>query len=329
MQKMSLKTISLSLIAFIFLVGSGIWLYTNHKPLQKEAETNNLFITTSFYPLYFLTKEIAGEKAEVINLTKTGGEPHDYEPSTKDIMSIENSQLLIVNGAFFESWLDKFSDEINSKQTKVLKVAEGLASLKGVGHDHGEENHEEENHEEEDHEEEQTDPHVWLDPVLVQTQVNIITAKLKEIDASNTNYYEQNQQKLISELQKLDQEFIQGLSACKQHKIVTSHAAFAYLAKRYGFEQIAIQGLNPDEDPSPAKIAATAELARENKINYIFFETLVSPKIAQTIAAEVGAKTLVFNPLEGLTPEDEVSGKNYFSIQRENLANLRLALNCQ
>ncbi len=315
MQKMSLKKATISGLIFLFAALAGKALYgfsLRNQPSQKQTQDNKTLITTSFYPLYFLTKEITGDRAEVINLTKTGGEPHDYEPSTKDIMTIENSQLLIVNGAFFESWLGKFDNEINTNNKQILKVAENLADLKfeedGIL---------------------ETDSHVWLDPVLAQKEVELINEKLKEIDPNNTKNYQENTEKLLQKLAELDNEFKLGLANCQNDKVITSHAAFAYLAKRYGFEQIAIQGLNPDEDPSPAKIAATTKLARENNISYIFFETLVSPKISETIAKEIGAGTLVFNPIEGLSDEEEQSGENYFSIQRENLTSLRLALNCQ
>ncbi len=311
MQKMPLKLVSVGVFALIAVIAIKAFLIlVNRNEIdQKQKENNKILITASFYPLYFFSQEIAGNQAEVINLTKTGVEPHEFEPSTKDLLTLNKSQLLIVNGLSFESWLEEFAREPENQHLEILKTAEGLTAL--------------------EHEQKLTDPHVWLDPVLAQAQVKVITQKLKEIDAINSNFYEQNQEKLITELQKLDQEFKSGLANCQKNKIITSHAAFAYLAKRYNFEQIAIQGLNPEEDPSPQKIATAAKLAKEHKLNYIFFETLVSPKIAQTIAKETGASTLVFNPIEGLNKEDEINGKNYFSIQRENLANLRLALNCQ
>lgn len=319
MQKMSLKlAITNGLIFLLTLLASkviyGVWQKqtSSTQIFQNQTKQNKIVITTSFYPLYFFAKEIVGDKAEVVNLTKAGIEPHDFEPSTKDLQIIENSQLLLVNGALFEGWLDKFSTQLINSQVEVLRVAENLSDLQV-----------------ENNGQKKTDPHIWLDPVLAIEQIKMISSKLQSIDPKNGSFYEQSGQQLIAELQELDQEFKDSLTHCQKDKIITSHAAFAYLARRYGFEQIAIQGLNPDEEPSPSKIAATTKLARELGINYIFFETLVSPKIAQTIAAEVGAKTLVFNPLEGLTPEEEMSGKNYFSIQRENLVNLSLALSCQ
>ncbi len=297
MQKMSLKF--LPLILFVVFTA---WIITSKKPdsvTSPISKEDKITITASFYPLYFFSKEITGDRAEVINLTKAGSEPHDFEPSTKDIRNIENSKLLIVNGNTFESWLPQFGEQISQENTQILKVGES------------------------------PDPHLWLDPVLAQNQVEMINAKLQEIDPTNATFYQTNSKMLIQKLAELDSEFRTGLSKCEKNKIITSHGAFAYLAQRYNLRQVSIQGLNPDGDPSPAKIAETAKLAKENGINYIFFETLVSPKIAETIAKEIGAKTLVLNPIEGLNETEEQNGQDYFSIQRSNLANLRLALNCQ
>lgn len=296
MQKMLLK-ISAILIFFTLII-LGIRL-VNAEQLAQVTEQNQMTVTTSFYPLYFFTKEIVGDKVEVINLTKTGNEPHDYEPSPRDIKIMENSKLLVVNGNSFESWLAEFGEQIGQTDTQILRVAEN------------------------------SDPHLWLDPVLAQEQVRLITVKLQEIDPSNAVFYEKNSKILIQKLVELDAEFRTGLSECKENKIITSHSAFAYLAERYGLRQISIQGLNPDEDSSPAKIAATIDLVKENQIKYVFTETLVSPKIAETIAKESGAKILVFNPIEGLSEAEEKSGQDYFSIHKANLASLRLALECK
>ena len=309
-------------LSIVFLFVLAFFYQKNQTTKEVKSDEKKLQVSTSFYPLYFFTKEITQDRAEVINLTKTGAEPHDFEPSPKDILTIEQSQLLIVNGNFFESWLDKFDEEISKQGVKIIKVTENLATIKGLGHHHDEEEHEEE-------EEEMFDPHVWLDPVLAQSQVELINQELQAVDPDNASFYQANTTVLLQQLDDLHQTFTNQLQNCQNQEIITSHAAFAYMAERYGFEQIAIQGLNPDQDPSPAEIAAISNLAKSKQINYIFFETLVSPKIAQTIAQEIGAKTLLFNPLEGLTREEEALGQNYFTIQKTNLKNLSLALNCQ
>lgn len=317
------------LLSFLFvslLLGGLIFAKQQQQVKQNE---DRLKISTSFYPLYFFAKEIAGEQALVVNLTKGGVDAHDFEPSVKDLQQINDSQLLILNGVGFEAWFEKFSAQV-SGQVQVLNTATELAYLSGAGDEHDEDEHEGENeHEEDGHEHGDIDPHVWLDPVLAQGQVRAIAAKMIELDQNNAATYRQNKERLLQELEKLNQEFEQGLASCQQNSIVSSHMAFAYQAKRYGFEQIAITGLNPEEEPSSAKLAEISRLAKNLGIKYIFFENLLSPKLAETIAEEVGAQTLVAHPLENLTSAEEAAGANYFSVQRQNLTNLRQAMNCQ
>lgn len=319
-----MKQIILSLLIIIILVlGVGLFLKAEHN--TEEKQTEQLSIVTSFYPLYFFASRIAGEGAIVSNLTAASIDPHDFEPSTDDLRLIEHADLLITNGLGVETWLDHLETE-----TPILQSAIGLADIE---HGRGEEMHqEEENHEEgeeEDHDHGQLDPHIWLDPVLAKAQVQVIADKISELDEINRAFYQANATKLISELDELDSEFTNALQSCQQDQIITAHDAFAYMAKRYGFEQLAIQGLNHEEEVTAAQLLELAKLAKEQQIKYVFFESLLSPKLAQTLAQEVGAEVLIFDPLESLSEEAINSGADYFSIQRQNLSNLQLALECQ
>ncbi len=304
----------------LFLVLLAALLFVSKQP-ERNSSTEKLQISTSFYPLYFFTSQIVGEQAVVLNLSRAGVDPHDFEPSISDLRSISNSQLLVINGLGFEAWLEKFADQLG-EQVTILATAPDLAYLDGNNHYHEKDDHEEE----EEHEEK--DPHVWLDPVLARKQVELISAKLIELDSDNATYYRNNTEELLGKLDQLDTEFKQGLVSCRQRNVVTAHAAFAYLAARYKLTQIAIQGLSHEEEPTPAKLAEVSHLAKTQDIKYIFFENLLSPKLAETIATEVGAATLIFHPLENLTLAEEKSGADYFSLQRQNLTNLRLALQC-
>ncbi|MHB1464867.1 MAG: metal ABC transporter solute-binding protein, Zn/Mn family, partial [Thermoleophilia bacterium] len=172
------------------------------------------------------------------------------------------------------------------------------------------------------------DPHVWLDPVLAQREVDNIRDGLIRADPKDRSVYEQNAAAYNQKLAGLDGAFRSGLASCARRDIVTSHQAFTYLGKRYGLDVMAISGLSPDEEPPPQKLAEVAQFARQHNIHYIFFERLVNPKLSQTIATEVGAQTLVFDPLEGLTQQEAGRGEDYLSVQRENLANLRRAMEC-
>lgn len=287
--------------------------FTSSDKKNMELSEKKVLISTSFYPLYFFTSQIAGEKMLVNSLTKADVDSHDFEPSTNDLRDISESKLLIMNGLGFESWMEKLANEL-SDRPEILKTSENLAYLRS---------------EDEEDDRGKFDPHVWLDPVLAKEQVKLITSKITEIDPENAFYYLEREEKLLEELEKLNLAFAQGLANCSQRNVITSHAAFAYLAERYDFKQIAIQGLNPEEEPSPAKLAELSRLAKEMEVEYIFFENLLNPKLAETLAREVGAKTLIFHPLESLTLTEENSGANYFNIQYQNLKNLRTAMNCQ
>jgi zinc transport system substrate-binding protein len=173
------------------------------------------------------------------------------------------------------------------------------------------------------------DPHFWLDPVLAQKIVTNIRDGLAKADPSNKDYYARNASAYNAKLAQLDTDYRQGLANCSIHTVISSHDAFSYLGRRYGLTIASIAGLSPDEEPSAGKLAELSRLVRDQGITYVFFESLVSPRLADTIAAETNAKTLVFDPVEGLSNEDQKQGKNYLSVQRENLANLRTALACQ
>lgn len=299
--KISLFVISALAIVFLMV----------QKPRQQTKQ-NKTKVVASFYPLYFFAREIGKEHIQISNITPAGSEPHDYEPITDDIRQIEESNLLIINGAGFEPWINKLQNDLVNTHIKVISAAENITAL-----------------DLEEKGQKMTDPHIWLDPVLAKQVVKTITDALIAIDSAHTSSYNTNSLILQEKLTNLDRAFTQGVKNCKQKHIVTSHAAFGYLAARYELEQVSIQGIVPDEDPSPQNLAEISKFAKTNSIQYIFFETLVSPRLADTIAKETGAKTLMLNPLEGLTDEEQRDGVNYFSIQRENLANLRIALECQ
>jgi zinc transport system substrate-binding protein len=176
---------------------------------------------------------------------------------------------------------------------------------------------------------EEFDEHFWLDPSLLAVQAEAVRDVLTDIDPEHAAEYKARALAFVAELSGLDKEYREGLASCEKRVAVTSHAAFGYVARAYAFEQLPISGVSPEEEPSAGELADLVEEARQYKVAYVFFETLVNPKLAQTLAEEIGAQTLVFNPIEGLTPEETDRGEDYFSIMRENLANLRTAMICR
>ncbi len=269
-----------------------------HSVPRNDSEIKPL-VVTSFYPVYFFVKEIGGDKVNVINITPSGVEPHDYEPTARDLVQIQKSKLVFINGGGFESWATKIAKD----GAKVVELATGLM--------------------------ENNDPHVWLSPELAKKEVEMITMELIRMDESNSRYYLENQTVILAKLDKLSADFKVGLSQCKEHKVVTSHDAFGYLTREYGLTQISISGISPDEEPSTKQLVEISNLAKKENLKYIFFEKLVSPKLAQTVAEEIGAKTLVLDPIEGISDNDAKQGKNYLTLMEENLANLKIALECR
>lgn len=291
------------LIAFTTILASSC---TN-----TQNATAKIQVATSFYPLYFFTQQIGGEKIEVINITPPGGEPHEYELTAQDIVRIENSTLLVLAGGGLESWGEKIQQNIDPQKTTILMAGEDLMTQDVVEED-----------------ETITDPHVWLSPVLAQKMADKIAVGLMQADPANATYYQANTDILKITLSNLDTEYRQGLSQCASKNIITAHAAFGYLASTYGLNQVSISGLSTEEEPSPQQLAEVAQFAQENGIKYIFFESLVSPELSETIATEIGAQTLVLNPLEGLTATEITEGKNYITEMQNNLHNLQIALQC-
>ncbi len=300
-------------IVAIFIVGLFVYSTKNidNSGLKIPVKNSRLQVVTSFYPLYFFTTQIVLDKAAVYNITPAGAEPHDYEPTTRDIAKIEDSQLLVLNGGKLEAWGENIQNILSKKNTTIINVGETLINQDITENDN-----------------QMRDPHIWLDPVLAKKEVEIIAKNISTIDPTNSQFYSDNSKLLINKLENLNSQFKAGLNNCQKKDIITSHAAFGYLTREYNLNQITISGLSPDEEPSPKKLAEITKLAKENQINYIFFESLVSPKLANTIAQEIGAKTLVLNPIEGLTDEEIKNGKNYFTEMQNNLTNLKIALEC-
>jgi zinc transport system substrate-binding protein len=264
-------------------------------------------VVAAFYPLAFAAERVGGDAVDVANLTPPGAEPHDVELSARDVERVRGADVVFYLGAGFMPALE---DAVAGADGEAVDLLAGFELREGV----------EDEHTDEEHEGEELDPHVWLDPVRFRRLVTRIGATLERPDAAGA---------LAAELTSLDREFRTGLRSCERREIVTSHAAFGYLAERYGLEQIAITGVSPEAEPTARDLEAVVDEVREHGATTIFFETLVSPRLAQTVAREVGAETAVLNPLEGLTEDERERGENYVSVMRSNLAALREALDCR
>lgn len=295
---------------------------------EKNAG-DKLKVAASFYPMYDFACKIGGDKAEVTNMVPAGTEPHDWEPSATDIRELEAADLFVYNGAGMEHWVENVLDTLDNQKLTVVEAAKGLTLVEGK-HDHGGEatDHDEASEskatDHDDHSE--YDPHVWLDPMNAKAEMENIKNAFVEADPENKAYYEMNYETYAEEFRWLDQDYRDGIAKISNKNLITAHEAFGYLCNAYGLNQIGIEGLMPDSEPDAARMNEIIQFAREHDVKTIFFEELVSPKVAETIASEIGAKTEVLNPLEGLNDEELAAGADYFSVMRENLKTLEKAL---
>ncbi|HEY1094690.1 MAG TPA: zinc ABC transporter substrate-binding protein [Glycomyces sp.] len=307
---------------------------------DDPAADGEISVVTAFYPLAFATERVGGDHVSVTNLTPAGQEPHDLELAPSDIAAIEEADYVVylkgfipeLDAAVEEYAADKSLDVLTAVDTigyDSTQVFEDDHAADEHADEHAEEPTEAESEAEDEHEHEElegTDLHVWLDPMRYGQIATAIGDGLAGLDDTAKADYTANAEALAADLTDLDAEFTDGLAARTSDAIVTSHAAFGYLADRYGLTQVAISGLSPDQEPDSQRMAEVAHYVEENGVTTIFFETLVAPDIADTLAAETGARTAVLNPLEGLTQEQADAGEDYFTVMRENLATLQTAL---
>lgn len=266
-----------------------------------ENESSKPQVYCSFYGIYDFVSTIGGDKIDAYNIVPTGTEPHDWEPSTVEMAKLTKADIIFYNGMGMESWIDKVRESAGDG-VKYIELSQGI----------GDEN--------------SPDPHIWLDPENAVKMAEKIKDSLCELDAVYKDYYEKNCNELVAEINEVDKEYTEALANIENNKIVVAHEAYGWLCNAYGLEQIAIEGISAEGEPSPSKMQELINTIRDNDIKYIFFEELVSPKVAESLAAETGAELLVLNPIEGLTDEEIAEGKNYISIMRENLENLKIAL---
>lgn len=313
----------LPILALVGLLSACSGMQTSQQPTNAPP-VEKLKVSASFYPLAYLAGRIAGDAAVVTQVIPSGVEPHDYEPTPQQLTAVYESKVLVMNGQGLDPWAEKSRDQLASLGIVMISATEGADLLPAVPEE--EEEHE---GEEEHHEEGEFDPHVWLDPVQMRSVAVRVRDAFIAADPANSATYRANADALIADMSDLDARFRSNLESCAQNKAIVSHNAFRYMARRYDFETLALAGLSPDEEPSPKKIAEIIETAKREKLKVIFFETLVSPKLAESVASGAGAQTLVLNPIEGLTSDDLDQGKTYLSVMQENADNLAIALECQ
>ncbi|MFE7511332.1 metal ABC transporter substrate-binding protein [Streptomyces sp. NPDC057540] len=284
-----------------------------------KGSDGKLDVVASFYPMQFLAEQIGGGHVSVDTLTKPGVEPHDLELKPKQIGELGEADVIL----YLKGIQPAVDEAIAQARVKNTVDAGTLTKLEEhgaeVGHDHA---GEEAGH---DHASEAgADPHIWLDPVKYAEVAQGVGSALQKADPDHAADYEKNTDALVKKLGDLNTEFETGLKNTATKTFITTHSAFGYLAERYGLEQEGITGIDPESEPSPARIKELQDIAEKDKVSTVFFETLASDKTAKTLAKDTGLRTDVLDPLEGIT--DRSKGDDYLAVMRSNLAALKTAL---
>ena len=320
-QKKSMKW-ALSLVgATALLAGCGAAGSTT-----ENTESDKLQVVTTFYPMYDFTKQVAQDDAEVSMLLEAGMEVHSFEPSSQMIAEIQDADVFIYNSPEMETWVPDVLASIDTSDMVVICASDAITLLEYEGEAHAHDHESEEEWANAGHSH-TVDPHVWLDPVLAQTEVSTIAEGLAEADPDNAEDYLENAGIYNGKLNELDEAYRAAFEGTENRTFVTQHAAFAYLAARYDLNQISVTGLNAEVEPSAAALATLSDYVKANNISHIYFENNASSQTAETLAEEVGVELAVLSPLEGITEEDQKKGSDYISVMLENLEALKKSIN--
>ncbi|MEU6816968.1 metal ABC transporter substrate-binding protein [Streptomyces sp. NPDC046860] len=318
------RLISGSAIAAVTALGLGT-LSACSVTSAAAGGTGKFDVVTSFYPMAFLAERIGGDHVHVSTLTSPGQEPHDLEISPRQIAAMEDSDAVL-----YLKGLQPSVDQAVAQSPVRTKIdATALTTLEQHGTEVGghaaghEEEHEGHSHESEDGK----DPHIWLDPVRYAEVAEGVGRAFEKADPKHAADYRKNTAALVKQLDELNTDFRNGLAHTRSKVFITTHAAFGYLAERYGLTEEAISGLDPESEPSAARVKDLQKMARADRVSTVFYETLVSDKTAKTVAGDAGLKTDVLDPIEGITAHSR--GKDYLAVQRANLKALQNALGAE
>ena len=282
---------------------------------DSSAGSGTLDVVAAFYPLELMAEQVGGDRVSVSNLAKPGAEPHDLELTPSDVARVSGADLVV----YLEGFQPAVDDAVASEAAGASWNAGDYADL-DLTYTPIEEGAEATD------EAGAVDPHFWLDPSRYADVATALAKGLGGLDPEGAASYDANAQAFAAQLKALDADWKSGVATCANRTLVTSHNSFGYLAQRDDLEQRGITGLTPEDEPTPQALADISAFVTDNAVKTIYFETLVSPAIAETVAAETGAKTAVLDPVEGL--RDESEGSDYFEIMRANLANVRAGQPC-
>jgi len=313
-MKNRLKMTGLLSAAVLALFGCG----TNGDGGSGVSE-EGIKVVTTFYPMYDFAKNVVGDNGEVSVLLDAGQESHGYEPTPQDIAAIADADVFIYNSDEMETWVPSVLESIESSEVIIVEAADDIDLFEIEEAAAEEEAHSEE----EGGHDHNVDPHVWLDPVYAQTEIDAILAGLLEADQANKDRFEANAAAFKGKLAELDAAYQTAFENAEHRTFVVQHAAFGYIARRYGLTEVAVSEVSSDAEPNPAKLSELQQFMVDNGITTVYYSDSASSKTAETLAEGAGASLEVLSPLEGITDEDQKAGKDYLSVMQENLAALK------
>jgi len=276
-----------------------------------SAADGRLSVQVAFYPFQFVAERVGGDAVSVSSLTAAGTEPHDLELAPRQVADLATADLVIFQSGF-QPAVDTAVEQaaparvVDTASFLTMLTADGQEDAAGDG--------------------DSTDPHTWLDPTNLVTIAEHVRDALSQARPEAAETFAANTRRLVADLTTLDADIKADLTDCAITPFITSHAAFGYFAARYGLTQVGIRGLEPDVEPSASRIAEVHQIARDNHVTTIFFEALVSPVVAQSVAGDLGLRTDVLDPLEGITAESR--GTDYLAVMRSNANSLKVANQC-
>ncbi|MDK2780413.1 MAG: zinc transport system substrate-binding protein [Trichococcus sp.] len=309
-----LKMTGILSAAALVLVGCG-----TGGSSESSVSEEGITVVTTFYPMYDFAKNVVGDNGEVSVLLDAGQESHGYEPTPQDIAAITEADVFVYNSDEMETWVPSVLESIESSDVIVVEAAENIALFELEEDTATEEEHSDE----EGEDAHSVDPHVWLDPVYAQAEVEAILAGVVEADEANQESYEANAAAFKGKLADLDAAYQSAFEVAENRTFVVQHAAFGYIARRYDLTEVAVSDVSSDAEPNPAKLAELQQFMIDNQITTVYYSDSASSKTAETLAEGAGASLEVLSPLEGITEEDQEAGKDYLSVMEENLSALK------
>ncbi|WZX99169.1 zinc ABC transporter substrate-binding protein [Bacillus sp. FSL W7-1360] len=288
----------------------------------EDPET--LKIYTTIFPLADWTKRIGGEFVEVEAMIPAGADAHTYELTAQQMVAVADADAFIYNGAGLEGFAEKIIEAVSSHDVEVVAAIEGIDLLAATHDHHDHHDHDEETDAHTDHDDQ--DPHVWLDPILAMDMAKNIKEKLIMLMPEQENVFKKNYEQLVIDFQTLDQSFTQLMENAKQDTMMVSHAGYGYWEERYGIKQLGIAGISSTSEPSQRELEQTVRMAKERDLSYVLFEPNISDQVTEVVRKELELESLPIYNLEGLTPEQEKAGEDYFSLMKQNIHTLRQVL---